>query len=257
MRSFFLQSSQWSASKSALKTALARKLDRMQQALPEALRKTGATAAERLGELTFPGPSAIGIAMAAMRFDFGRIYATPGKVFEILEGTAGKQAAGAFYAAWKRGDLDRARDIIRRSASPISSIIVGRALDPSLREKFRDRNGRVMSAYPQQLVSQEEYAAGLKVAIAEIGKTASGWFACAEQLGGDGNRIRWKGTAVHGSDGGSVEIEWTEFGVRLIMTNHRQLARKHLSPGQVQRIHQEAMENLRDEMQSTIGSQAA
>lgn len=252
MRSFHIDQSRFDAQKNALASRLTRRADKLKSEMTEPIREVGAQAAEMLAAVTFPGPAAIGLAIAAMRFDFGRVYATAGKIYEILDSSAGKAVAGAFYAAWKRGNIDAARLIIRKSQSPISDIIIGRALDPSIREKARDKNGRVMSAHPKQLVTDDDFAAGLKTAIAEIGKTASGWFACAEKLGGDGNAIRWKGTTVHGSDGGSVEIQVHDAGVRLVMTNHRSLAKKHISPGQVERVREWTRETLRERFAEAV-----
>lgn len=252
MRTFHLNQSRFAAQKSALRNLLEKKRADLTQALEDDLREVGAWTAEALGARTFPSANAIGLAVAAMRFDFSRVYATYGKAWEILDAAAGKRVAGAFYAACKRGDFQRAREILRNSGAPIAGAIIGSPLDPALREKVRDKDGRVMTAHPLQIVSPDEFGAGIKIAIAEIGKTSSGWFACAEKLGGNGNAVPWKGTAKHGSDGGDIDLEITPFSVRLKLSNRRPLARKLLSPGQVDRIRVQARQMLKQQVATSI-----
>lgn len=252
-RSIYIRSSDFSSQKSALKAQLEKRFRRLQDKIPEPVREVVAKAAEALGTQTFPGPQAIGFTVRSMRQDFSKVYATASRVYRILDGR-NESLARSFYAAWKRGDLSVVRSILRDSGTEISGIEVGRSLDPSLREGFRDSNGRVVCPLPVQLVRKEEYEAALQVAIAEIGKTASGWFACAQQLGGDGNAVRWKGVAVHGSAGGTASIEDSSFGSAVVLRNHMPLAKKHLSPGQVARIQEQVREDLRLRLQSLARS---
>jgi len=86
------------------------------------------------------------------------------------------------------------------------------------------------------------------MAIKRLGKTASGWLACAELLGGDGNKPKWKGTAMHGPDGGYAEIHQTATGFVVRMFNTRPLARKHLSPGQFAAIQRQAQRRLAERL---------
>jgi len=229
---------------------LERKFDqKLSDLKTEAREKTVAVAiriAHDLAEQTFPSNGAVGLAVSAIRFDVGRVYIVAGKAFEMLKTSAGGEAAArAFYAAYKQGDFGKAREILRRSGSSISEIIMGSPLNPSLHEQARStRTGRVLLASPLQIVTASELAAFTKLTISRLGKTASGWSACAEKLGGDGNAIRWKGTAVHGSDGGQVQIRHDKTKVRYILTNLRPLSKKLISPGQVNRIMQDGREYL-------------
>jgi hypothetical protein len=192
--------------------------------------------AEQLAAATFPTSQSIGIAVAAIRFDVSRVYITPGKAFEILREGIGQAKASAFYAATKRGDWTLARSILRASGTSIQNIKIGDPLNPDYHEVSRNTKGRVNLLNPLQIVTSEELKAYSKTAVARLGKTASGWLACAERLGGDGNSIRWKGTAVHGSDGGKVNIRNDKTKVSYILTNTRPLAKKLISAGQVKRI---------------------
>jgi hypothetical protein len=252
-----LDAGKFEASKRALAAMLQRRLQDAGGIAREAIRETAAEVAEDLSARTFPSSQAIGLAVKAMRFDLRLVYCTPGKAYEILRGSAGDRVAGAFYAAWKRGDISRAERVIRQSGSPISGIIIGEALRPALRESVRNKDGRVACDYPLQLVSDEELSAHATEAIREIGKTASGWSACAEKLGGDGNAVAWKGTAKHGSAGGDVEWSDDEFGVRVVMENHQPLSRKHISPGQVAAIMRPAREKLMGKLAGIGKGQAA
>jgi hypothetical protein len=202
--------------------------------------------ADLLAHETFPSAGSIGMAAAAVRFDVGRVYIVAGKAYEILQGSTGGEKAGkGFYAAFKRNDLATAREILRKSGSPIANIIIGAPLDPSLHEKGRNqKTGRVMLSAPLQIVTSSEVSAFAKLTIARLGKTASGWSACAEKLGGSGNETRWKGTAVHGSDGGKVNVRHNKTKVSYVLTNLRPLAKKLISPGQVNRVMKEGRELL-------------
>ncbi len=251
MKSIRLDSSSWEAQKSKLRAHLESRMSATKTALHDALHETGAEVAEDLSARTFPSANAIGLAVGAMRFDLSRVYCSGGKAFEILKGSSGPSTAMKFYANWKRGDLSAARQILRSSGSPIANIIIGEPLNPALRETVRDKNGRVMTAYPLQICHEAEIAAHAKLAIQEIGKTAAGWSACAEELGGDGGAIRWKSTAQHGSDGGKVEWSEDDFGVHLLLHNLRPLAKKHISPGQVASILARAREKLSARMRQS------
>ena len=169
MNSIRFDASRWRAASSALSRTLTERLAADRLDLRAALESTAAAVADKLMGRTFPSASAIGLAVAAMRFDCARVYATPGRVFEILAATAGPDCASAFYSAWKRGDISTARRVLRSSSSPIAQIKIGAALDPSLRETVRNRKtGRVMSAYPLQIVTAEELKAFARTACLAI-----------------------------------------------------------------------------------------
>ncbi len=255
-RSFSIDQSALDAQASKLRRIMESKARRIRDRLPEPLRVVAAETAGALAERTFPSSQAIGLAVAALRHDFSLVYASPSKAYKILE-ESNPQTAKAFYSAWKRGDLARAGEIIRSSGTSIASIQIGRDLDPSLRDKYRNKNGRVVVRAPLQLVTSEQYSAALQVALLEIGKTASGWLACAQKLGGDGNVIKWKGIAIHGSEGGDIQLQITEFGARLILHNRRPLARKHISPSQVAAIREAARNHMANLMKDLVRSSQA
>ena len=240
-----LDASRFRASLSSLQGSLDQQLAAKVEALTPILRAEAATIAEQLSERTFPSPMAIGYASRALRFDVGRVYCTASKVYQILESTSGKNIAVAFYAAWKRGDISAARRVLRQSGSPISNIEIGSPLNPNLRESVRDKHGRVQAAYPLQVVTASELKSFAAAALREIGKTSAGWSACAEQLGGDGNKIRWKGTTVHGASAGEATITATKSTITATLHNKRPLARHHISPSQLTRILAAAIDRLR------------
>lgn len=231
-----IDASRLASAKSTLRAAMEKRIGTIGEATRAPLRDTGAFVATELALRTFPSNSAVGLAAGAMRFDLRRVYATPSRFYKILEASAGEKTAKSFYAHWKSGNITRVKQIVRNSGSPVASIIIGETLKPALRESVRDKNGRVMTAYPLQLVTDAELVAHTKIALQEIGKTASGWFACAERLGADGNAVPWKGTARHGNAGGTVSWSQSETGIHLTLTNKSPLAHKHISPGQVDSI---------------------
>ncbi|MES2923690.1 MAG: hypothetical protein V4819_19200 [Verrucomicrobiota bacterium] len=220
---------------SDVRRSMESKIGDSQRETEEKIRLAAIYVAQECAERTFPSASAIGLAVAAMRFDISRVFITAGSAYEKVKQTAGVGAAGAFYAAYKRGDHSRALTILR-TAGILPGISIGQ-LDPALHERARNpKDGRVMLAQPLQIVGKDELAAYVKEQIAKIGKTASGWNACAAKLGGSESATRWKSTAIHGDDGGEISIENTGAKIVFNITNLRPLARKHLSPGQLATI---------------------
>lgn len=205
----------------------------------EAERKTRMVAAELAHQLmlaTMPSEaSGIGKAIANMKYDVRQIYRTAGDVYESIKESHGSQIAGAFYAAYKNGNLHRAENILRNSNSPLKHLSFGHAIT---------QDGKEIRTYSPAIISDSEMKAYLKLAVARLGKTASGWAACLEKLGFNGNSVRWKGTAVHGSDGGTVNVIHDKLKVSYRLTNLRPLARKLINPSTVASIMRENREYL-------------
>jgi hypothetical protein len=245
MNAITLDRSKFASAKSKLKSELEKNLlERAKQETEEKLRRTSIVVARELAERTFPSANAIGLAVAGMRFDISRVFITAGRAYEILKSTAGPGPAGAFYACYQKGNFQQAERILRESNSPLRAIAIG-PLRPDLHEKARNsKTGRVMLKEPLQIVTKSDLGAYVKDRIKKIGKTASGWNACAMKLGGSEGETRWKSTAIHGADGGSIVIK--NEGEKLVfeITNERPLARKHISPGQVAAIMKQGMEFL-------------
>lgn len=237
-----LDHSRFAAQKSKLRSELQRMQGSAEREVAEKSRFAAIFVAQQLAEKTFPSRGAIGFAVRSMAQDVNSVFITASKAYRILDETAGARVAAGFYSAYKKGDWSRAEQILRSSSSPISGIEIG-VLRPELHEKARSpRDGRVNIKSPLMIVSSADLEAYLKVAIREIGKTASGWNACAAKLGGSESATRWKSTAIHGSSGGSVRAEKGAWE----MTNIRPLARKHISPGQVASILKTGREYLED-----------
>jgi hypothetical protein len=66
----------------------------------------------------------------------------------------------------------------------------------------------------------------------------------ADDLGANGNTVRWKGIAIHGKEGGSAEMVVTGKAIFAILRNTRPLARKHISPIQISRIMEKAHKDI-------------
>lgn len=229
-----------------------RHLDKQRVALGHALIKVAGETAIALAERTFPSSMAIGITVKKVRSDVHKVYATPSKVFGIIE-ASNPPAARQFWHAMKIGDIARAREIVRTSGSHAAEIRIGGSLDPSLHEKSRNpKNGNVALAYPLQLCTKQEIAVQVKHTIAKIGKTASGWYAAADDLGANGNTVRWKGIGVHGKGGGRIRSIITPTSITIVLINNRQLARKHISPIQKARILAASRESLKREIRASV-----
>lgn len=221
---------------SSLDSSLQNLMATIRATMARELRSTAASVARDLCLRTFPSDSAIGLAASAMRADINSVYITHARAIKILESHAGPNASHAFAHALRRGDLSAARNILRSSPSPISQIRLGDPLDPSLREKTRNRKtGRVETKNPLQIVTRDELAAFTRAALQEIGKTASGWAAAASALGNESGIPKWKSPARHGSAGSARTTE-TPTSITITIANHRPLARHHISPGQIASI---------------------
>lgn len=224
-----------------LQALLGRRLKDMKA---EVHRQTYATAAEICHSLlvnTMPSPSSgIGKAIAHIVHDARNGLLTPGQAYEILLKESSRRTAAAFYAAHKKGDIAKAITFLRKSGSTISHFEIGNPekLDPL---KINYPKNRILSTF--------EIDAYLKKTIKRLGKTASGWAACLERLGQDGNTIKWKGTAIHGSDGGKINIVHDKHQVTIWLANTRPLARKLINPSQVRRIVQQHQEKLKTTLQ--------
>lgn len=209
----------------------------------EAEQKTRMVAAETAVQLllmTMPSArSGIGKAIANIKTDARRIYKTPGDIYESIKSSDGPRLAAAFYAACKKGDTARAESILRQSSSSLKNLRFGHAIH---------QDGKEIRTYAPAIISEEEMKAYLKSSVARLGKTASGWAACIEKLGYNGNGVKWKGTAVHGSAGGDVNVIHDKLKVTYRLVNLRPLARKLINPSDVAAIIQESREFLLQEL---------
>jgi hypothetical protein len=232
----------------ALEHALQGRISAATAEIREAVIETAIETANALADRTFPKGYGFKLAKAQMAVELKALYATGGRVYAALEEAGEKQIATGFYRAYKSGNLTGAQSILRQSSTAWANIPVGR-LDPGLHERARSaQTGQIEVSHPRQIVPKEDLEYYQTIAIKRLGKTASGWNACAEQLGGNGNKPKWKGTAIHGPDGGSVSEEHSINGYTVVMTNLRKLARKHLSPGQKNTILRKARRNLQDRL---------
>lgn len=212
--------------------------------LKEIVVTTALEVAYQAADRTFPRGYGFKLAKGMMAHDVKKLYATGSRVFETLKNAGEIDLARLFYRAYKTGDLSTAEGYLRLSRTFYSSVPVGR-LDPSLHDRSRNpKDGHVSVSHPLQVVPQSDFNEYQNIAIQRLGKTASGWMACAEQLGGNGNLIRWKGTAVHGSDGGEVTENDGDLSYVVEIHNRRPLAFKLLSASQIQRIKEFARRRL-------------
>lgn len=229
-----------------------KKFNSARHAIADAVLEVAGETAVALAERTFPSVMAIGYAVRSVRRDVSSVYATPGKVFGILE-SKNPILARTFWAALKKGDLSAARQIVQQSGTSVANIRIGGSLDPSLHEKSRNNTGTVTIPAPLQMCSKEEIADYTKTVVAELGKTASGWSACAAELG-QTVPTRWKGVSVHGRSGGHTRAALSPQSISITLVNTRPLARKHLSPGQAATIRKNAAEHLSRAVQSRLAT---
>ena len=244
MRGVYIDTAKLAASASTFQSAMEGRVQEAVAELRHAVTETAIEAAHALAGRTFPSGFGFAVAKKQMLFELSTLYATGGRVFKALKDAGKGPLAAQFYHAYKRGRFSEARRILSVSGTMWAEVPLGR-LDPSLHEPARNSStGQINADRPRQIVPAEDLAAYSAIAIKRLGKTASGWLACAEQLGGDGNKPKWKGTAMHGPNGGYAEIHETATGFVVRMFNTRRLARKHLSPGQFAAIKRQTDQKL-------------
>ena len=244
MRGIYIDTAALATNASALQRVLQGRVREAVAELRDAVTETAIETAHALAARTFPSSYGFALAKRQMLWELSRLYATGGRVFKEMESAGEGPLAAKFYRAYKSGRFSEARQILQRSSSSWGDVPIGR-LDPGLHEKSRNRStGQISVPHPLQIVPQADLAAYGSLAIKRLGKTASGWLACAEQLGGDGNKPKWKGTSMHGPAGGYAEIHETATGYVVRMFNNRELAKKHLSPGQFAGIQRQANRHL-------------
>jgi hypothetical protein len=135
------------------------------------------------------------VGMIAVRRDILRVYATPGMLFEQVEGAAPEpQTAKYFYALCKRGEWSKVRTLLRTLGIDID---VRQTPNAQHHRRARNGRGRVMEGTaPLQLVGGGKNGDSLERYITKIqkrvGYAASGWSAAAAQLGNTRGIPKWK-----------------------------------------------------------------
>ena len=130
----------------------------------------------------------------AVRRDILRVYATPGMLFELVEAKAKPSVAGYFYGLCKRGEWAEARKLLRSLGIDME---VRQTPNRSHHQAARNSRGRVPADREfAQLVGGGRNGDALERYITRIqrrvGWAASGWSACAAQLGGTRGIVNWK-----------------------------------------------------------------
>lgn len=248
MRGIYIDSTALAKNASTLERFLQGRVKEAVEELKQSCIETAIETAYGLANRTFPTSYGFALAKKQMLWELSRLYATGGRVFSDLK-NEGKGGLGArFYRAYKSGRFQEAQQILQTSSSKWARVPVGR-LDPSLHEKSRNKKtGQIEVTLALQIVPQEDLAVYGNIAIKRLGKTASGWLACAEQLGGNGNKPKWKGTAMHGPGGGYVDLHQTATGFVVRMFNTRALAKKHISPGQFAAVERQVRRSLSERL---------
>lgn len=238
-RAFYVDLKKMESQSRKIRVLLKRRSIKYKSKIKEALEHSAMYAAASLTQNTFPKGYGFVLVKKQMIFDICQIFISGSKVYASIEESSGKQLAGAFYAAYKQRNYSEANRVLQRTSSQYSS------LEFSPLSITKDLDHRY---HKKQIVSKEDMEQYLPIAIRRIGKTASGWASCVEQLGGDGDFIKWKGTTIHGGDGGEVIFIEDADGMRVWMSNLRELAYNHTNPDAVKT----AMEVARWDLETTL-----
>jgi hypothetical protein len=230
MRSVSFDRGRWRNQIARLHNRFRKNTEELNALLREETREAARITAGYLARLTFPNRYGVHLLKLAITADLRNAYATASALYADLERRHGKSIAAAFYAAFSRRDYPAARSILNRLGHPWAAVPMGN-LDPSLHNPARDAKGRIRLEIPLQIIPNEDLHSYLPIALRRMGKTASGWSACALILGGEEHIPHFKSTAVHGTAGGAVETIQTATRTVVVLHNLRPLAKRHLSPG--------------------------
>ena len=250
-RSLSLDSSKMRAQVSGLKEQLGRKYAITQERVTLAAREVARRAAVALAMRTFPAIGAyVHYTKLSIAYDIRQVFISPSNAFEILKSEVGENWARRFYAAYKRGNIQLALDVLRQSGSSLAGIGVG-PIDPEMHQAARSGyRQHVKLKTPLRIVPADRLAAYIKKVQMEVGKAAAGWSACAVILGGEDGVPYWKSAAFHGKDGGEVHTtnEATRAGITLI--NRVPHIRRLISGGQIAAIQNQARADLLAELKN-------
>lgn len=223
----------------------AKRKEDIKQKIEPKMRMVAGDASFALLSATMPSEaSGIGKAIANIKHDFKNGLLTEGEAFEVIERESSRRNAIRFYSLFKRGDMAGARAVLAASGTSISGYQVGdpEAIDTGFIATFKSR---VISKTDLDEIMK-------KKVVPRLGFTASGWAACMERLGYGGDVIRWKGTTLHGSDGGAVHTVHEKDRVTIFIANLRPLARKLINPSTVNAIMESRREWLARLMQESV-----
>lgn len=232
MKGMYLDRSKWEAQKQNLRRQMDAQLITMKDRVETASILAAREVANRLAKATMPDSSKP-FGFAAISVDIGRIFITASQAYSRLSGSTSRKVAGAFFAAYKSGDLTRAVSTLRRQGGPLAAVEFGhvdRALHQAAR---RGANGRVTTDRPLRIVPDEELRAYIREVQGHLGEAASGWAACAALLGGEENVAAWKSTRVHGMSHGAVEIIDTGGKVIVKLRNYTEQVNNILDPSAI------------------------
>lgn len=116
---------------------------------------------------------------AAVARDIRRVYATPGKLYEMIRAKDTRLAA-AFWAAVQKKDWNRSSSIARSAGVPD---LIDFASDDGAAHQSRRRHGKVTSTRPSFGVRDQRYlAAYIKQQQSRVGLLSAGFKAGAEKL---------------------------------------------------------------------------
>jgi hypothetical protein len=233
-------------STSKLDAFLDAKVAELRPRIVDATREVARHAAVDLAVATFPaGDLPSPEALAAIARDISRVFTTAGEVFGRLKDLHGRRPASAFYRAWKSGDFQRARAVLRQVGGSFATLDFG-PVTAALHEAARSGpRKRVTLKFPVRIVPQDEREAYIALVQRKLGEAASGWSACAAALGGESGIPSWKSTSVHGSGHGSViPLEGTRIG--FVLRNHSPHARRNIGSADVIEIAASARRRFRE-----------
>lgn len=134
----------------------------------------------------------------AIRRDLKRVYLTVGNIYDELLKLAGdgkktgEQLAKAFYGAVQRGDLERARKILRSTGLKFGSVPLGKFDGGAAHRSRRGSRGRVNGRHPSLIVTDRKALRAYRTKIEKnVGIAKSGFVEPARALGGARGIPRW------------------------------------------------------------------
>jgi hypothetical protein len=157
----------------------------IKNSVPGFLRQEARLTAVELARRTQPfgdGPAPRAVGEAATTADIYRVYATPGKAYDDIQGSA----KSAFWRAVKASAWGRAATILSRFGNALKGVSIQPFDDGAAHRQLRNNQGRIPKSQKPTMIVRNPSALKSYVdsEVKKVGEGKGGWSTCADALGG-------------------------------------------------------------------------
>jgi hypothetical protein len=238
----FFDQTKWKDQKEKLRAQMKTEIGKIKEEVKIAVKEVAHEIAAELANETFPTAEKRNLARGSIRGKVYSVFTTGAKIYLALETERGKAVAGAFWAAYQHGDYSRMRTLLQGTS--YAYIEFGSPDEGLYESNKRQRLGRAIRLCAKDQL--QRFAQKLEDEL--IGKAASGWAACAADLGSETGIPHWKSTAQHGTDQGHAIINDTGERYQIILVNVSDYVRTGLEDQDVQRALEKGRSRLRQKL---------